>query len=114
MRFRRRFAAAGFFGLAVAIACSPAKTSAPAPAVDAALRPFLLDPTLECATGSETGFESSLQVAYRELIRWLVADYGFDKWDAYMLLSQCGIARLGNFVDPKYSVGAAVRKAILV
>lgn len=69
MRFRRRFAAAGFFGLAVAIACSPAKTSAPAPAVDAALRPFLLDPTLECATGSETGFESSLQVAYRELIR---------------------------------------------
>jgi len=30
-----------------------------------------------------------------------------------MLLSQCGIVRLGNFVDPKYSVAAAVRKTIV-
>ena len=40
-------------------------------------------------------------------------DYGFDQWDAYMMLSQCGMVRLGNFVDPKYTMGAAIRKKYL-
>ena len=44
---------------------------------------------------------------------WLVEDYGFDKWDAYMMLSQVGRAKLGNFVDPKYTMGAAVSKKYL-
>jgi acetamidase/formamidase len=43
----------------------------------------------------------------------MAAEYGFDRWDAYMLLSQCGRVRLGNFVDPKYTVGAAVPKKFL-
>ena len=30
-----------------------------------------------------------------------------------MMLSQCGLVRLGNFVDPKYTVGAAIRKIYL-
>ena len=33
--------------------------------------------------------------------------------DAYMLLSQCGKVRLGNFVDPKYTVGAAISRKYL-
>jgi acetamidase/formamidase len=66
------------------------------------------------AIGSARPLEDATRIAYRELIRWMVAEFGFDKWDAYMLLSQCGIVRLGNFVDPKYSVAAAVRKAILL
>ena len=40
-------------------------------------------------------------------------EYGFDQWDAYMMLSQCGKVRLGNFVDPKYTVGAAIAKKYL-
>ncbi|WP_180899883.1 acetamidase/formamidase family protein [Martelella soudanensis] len=63
--------------------------------------------------GSARPLEDATRIAYRELIRWMVADYGFEKWDAYMLLSQCGIVRLGNFVDPKYTVGAAVRKRLI-
>ena len=31
----------------------------------------------------------------------------------YMMLSQCGQVRLGNFVDPKYTVGAAITKKYL-
>ena len=27
-----------------------------------------------------------------------------------MLLSQCGRVRLGNFVDPKYTIGAGILK----
>jgi len=65
------------------------------------------------AIGSARPLEDATRIAYRELIRWMVAEYNFEKWDAYMLLSQCGIVRLGNFVDPKYSVGAAVKKQII-
>ena len=64
--------------------------------------------------GSARPLEDATRIAYRELIRWMEADYGFDKWDAYMMLSQCGIVRLGNFVDPKYSVAAGIRKKFLV
>jgi amidase len=75
--------------------------------------PRLENEELIMAIGSARPLEDASRIAYRELIRWMVADYSFDKWDAYMLLSQCGIVRLGNFVDPKYSVGAAIRKRIL-
>ena len=65
------------------------------------------------AIGSARPLEDATRIAYRELIRWMEADYGFDKWDAYMMLSQCGHVRLGNFVDPKYTVGAGIRKKFL-
>ena len=63
--------------------------------------------------GSTRPLEDATRIAYRELVRWMAKDYGFDKWDAYMMLSQCGMVRLGNFVDPKYTVGAAIRKEYL-
>ena len=57
------------------------------------------------AIGSARPLEDAARIAYRELIYWMERDYGFDRWDAYMMLSQCGRVRLGNFVDPKYTVG---------
>ncbi len=65
------------------------------------------------AIGSTRPLEDATRIAYRELIRWMVRDYGYAQWDAYMMLSQCGMVRLGNFVDPKYTVGAAIRKKYL-
>jgi len=65
------------------------------------------------AIGSTRPLEDAARIAYRELVRWMAADYGFDRWDAYMMLSQCGMVRLGNFVDPKYTVGASIRKKFL-
>lgn len=62
------------------------------------------------AIGSARPLEDATRIAYRELVYWLVAEYGFDQWDAYMMLSQCGRARLGNFVDPKYTIGAGIDK----
>lgn len=44
--------------------------------------------------------------AHVELINWLVQDYGFDRWDALQLVSQVGRTRIGNAVDPKYTVVA--------
>ena len=43
----------------------------------------------------------------------VLKDYGFDQWDIYMILSQVGKVRLGNFVDPKYTVGAGIEKKYL-
>ena len=63
--------------------------------------------------GSARPLEDATRIAYRELILWMAADYGFDKWDAYMMLSQIGKVRLGNFVDPKYTVGAMIAKRYL-
>ncbi len=63
--------------------------------------------------GSARPLEDATRIAYRELIRWMTKDFHFDQWDAYMLLSQCGKVRLGNFVDPKYTVGAAIAKHYL-
>ena len=54
--------------------------------------------------------EDAARIAYRELIRWMVADYGFEELDAYLFLTQAGRIRLGNMVDPKYTVGASVLK----
>jgi acetamidase/formamidase len=63
--------------------------------------------------GSARPLEDATRIAYRELVLWMAAEYGFDKWDAYMMLSQVGKVRLGNFVDPKYTVGAMVAKRYL-
>jgi acetamidase/formamidase len=75
--------------------------------------PRLENEDIILAIGSTRPLEDAARIAYRELVLWLVRDYGFDKWDAYMLLSQCGKVRLGNFVDPKYTVGAAISRKYL-
>ena len=63
--------------------------------------------------GSTRPMEDAARIAYRELIRWLVADYGFDEFEAYFLLTQAGRVRLGNMVDPKYTLGASLLKSYL-
>ena len=63
--------------------------------------------------GSTRPMEDAARIAYRELIRWLVADYGWDEIEAYFFLTQAGRVRLGNMVDPKYTLGASVLKSYL-
>jgi len=65
------------------------------------------------AIGSARPLEDAARIAYRELTRWVAADFGFEELEAYMLLTQCGKVRLGNMVDPKYTVGASVAKRYL-
>ncbi len=42
------------------------------------------------AIGSTRPLEDACRIAYRELIYWLERDFGFERYDAYMMLSQCG------------------------
>ncbi len=63
--------------------------------------------------GASRPLEDAARIAYRELIRWMVAEFSFDELDAYMLLTQAGRVRLGNMVDPKYTIGASIAKEIV-
>ena len=63
--------------------------------------------------GSARPMEDAARIAYRELVRWMVEDYGWDKLEAYFFLTQAGRVRLGNMVDPKYTLGASVLKSYL-
>lgn len=63
--------------------------------------------------GSTRPMEDAARIAYRELVQWLVEDYGFDMYEAYFLLTQAGRVRVGNMVDPKYSLGASILKRYL-
>jgi len=69
MRYRRRLAAAGFLSLAIAVACAPVKTAAPAPGVDPDLRPYLLDPTIDCGAGLDEALVAEISAVHRELLR---------------------------------------------
>ena len=55
----------------------------------------------------------AFRIAHVELIEWLVAEYGFDKLDAYQVVSQGGSARVANVVDPNYTVVAKFPKKLL-
>lgn len=75
--------------------------------------PRLENERMITAIGSARPLEDAARIAYRELVRWLAADFGFEEIDAYFLLTQAGKVRLGNMVDPKYTIGASISKAYL-
>jgi amidase len=63
--------------------------------------------------GSARPMEDAARIAYRELVRWMATDFGFDELDAYFLLTMAGRVRLGNMVDPKYTLGASIKKSLV-
>ncbi len=63
--------------------------------------------------GSARPLMDALRIAHVELVKWLVADYGFDKWEALQVLSQVGTIRVGNVVDPNYTIVAKLPKKYL-
>ena len=75
--------------------------------------PRLEDATDIMVAGSARPLTDALRIAFVELIEWLVADYGFDKADAYQLVSQVATVRVGNVVDPVYTVAAKFPKRYL-
>ena len=72
--------------------------------------PRLQNEAVIMVIGSARSLEDATRIAYKELILWMEAECGYDRWVAYMMLSQCGHVRLGNFVDPKHTGGAGISK----
>jgi acetamidase/formamidase len=63
--------------------------------------------------GSSRPLMEAYKIAHYEMLKWLVSDYDFDKWEALQLLSQIGRCRIGNVVDPNYTVVAKFQKKYL-
>jgi amidase len=63
--------------------------------------------------GSVRPLVDAFRIAHVELIEWLVQDYGFEKMEAYQVVSQAGHARIANVVDPNYTVVAKFPKKLL-
>jgi amidase len=63
--------------------------------------------------GSVRPLVDAFRIAQVELIEWLVDEYGFDRMDAYQVVSQGGHTRVANVVDPNYTVVAKFPKRLL-
>jgi amidase len=63
--------------------------------------------------GSARPLIDAFRLAHVELIEWLEEDYGFGRWDAYMLLGQVGESTVAQIVDPIYTVVAKFPKRFL-
>ena len=71
------------------------------------------DDTHIMVLGSIRPLVDAMRIAYVELIEWLVADYGFDKMEAFQVVSQVGEVRVANIVDPNDTVVAKFPKKLL-
>jgi len=60
--------------------------------------------------GSVRPLSDALRIAAVEMVEWLAAEYGFEKWDAYQTVSQLAQMRVANMVDPNYSVVVKIPK----
>jgi amidase len=63
--------------------------------------------------GSARPLIDAFRIAHVELIEWLEREYGFDRWDAYQVLSQLAVSTVANVVDPQYTVVAKFPKRFL-
>jgi amidase len=63
--------------------------------------------------GSSRALNEALQHATTELMRWLMADYGFDERGASLLMGQGMEYDISNVVDPEFTVVAKMRKQYL-
>ena len=68
--------------------------------------PRIVSDDFVMVAGSARPLEAAARIAWVELIDWMVSDYGFDRMRAYHFLGQVGQMRLGNMVDPKYTMVA--------
>ena len=75
--------------------------------------PRLEDDTHIMTTGSGRPLMDCIRIAEVELVKWLVDDYGFEKWEAFQVISQVATIRIGNVVDPNYTVVAKFPKKYL-
>jgi amidase len=63
--------------------------------------------------GSTRPLIDALRIACADLVNWLVADYGYDKFEALQLLGQAARIEVANVVDPQYSVACQIEKRYL-
>jgi amidase len=64
-------------------------------------------------TGSLHSLLDAVRVAQVEMLNWLVRDLGFERWEGWQVISQASTMRIGNIVDPNFTVVVKFPKALL-
>jgi acetamidase/formamidase len=65
------------------------------------------------SVGSQKPLEDAFRISQVDMVDWLSTERGFDRLDAYQLLTQASETPIANVVDPNYSVVTKLRKAYL-
>ena len=65
------------------------------------------------STGSTKPLEDAFRIAHGDLIAWLVEEFGFDRFDAYQLVTQISESPVANVCDPNYTFVAKAPKRYL-
>ena len=73
--------------------------------------PRIESPDEYMVVGSARPMEDAARIAYAELIDWM-AEFGWDRLDAYQALTQAGKLYCANMVDTNYSMVAKVSKSL--
>ncbi len=63
--------------------------------------------------GSARPLIDAFRIAHVEMVKWLEAEFGFDRWEGLQVLSQVGSAQVANVVDPNFTVVAKFPKRYL-
>jgi acetamidase/formamidase len=75
--------------------------------------PRLEDETHIMVAGSTRPLMDCVRLAQIELLNWLISEYGFQRQEAWQLMGQVGTMRVGNIVDPCYTVVSKFPKRYL-
>ena len=65
------------------------------------------------STGSARPLEDAFRIAHSDMVAWLSEEHGFEKLDAYQLLTQVSESPVANVCDPNYTFVAKVAKRYL-
>jgi amidase len=76
-------------------------------------RPRLTSPEAIMTIGIGRPLEEAARAAYADLVAWLVADYDFERLDAYQLLTQVGELHVGNLINAAYALVASCPRRYL-
>ena len=57
--------------------------------------------------------DDAFRVATVEMVKWLVEDYGFEKWDATLFLGLVNKIQINQCANPLYSLSVKVPKSVL-
>ena len=65
------------------------------------------------STGSARPLEDAFRIAHADMVSWMREEFGFEKLDAYQLLTQVSESPVANVCDPNYTFITKVAKRYL-
>ena len=57
--------------------------------------------------------DDAFKIAFTEMVKWLVEDYGFEKWDANLFMGLTDQVQLNQSANPLYSLSVKIPKKLL-